>query len=150
MNKYQANIVAWLTASVIAIGGCQQSSPLQQTGSPFKDAWTPDQETKIVALRAPVDIVRDRYGVPHVYASNERDSALAMGYLHAQDRLFWMDALRHVATGRLTEYLGEAALPLDITLRRLMMTNTGQHVADAIYEGMSPELAPILDAYSRG
>lgn len=150
MSKHRAIIAGCLATSLLFCGSCEQAPSLSKTGSPFKAAWAPDQQAQVPGLKSGVDIVLDKFGVPHVYASNDQDLAMAMGYLHAKERLFWMDTLRHVATGRLTEYLGKSALPVDLTLRKLMMTNTGASVADAIYQGMSPELAQRLQAYSQG
>ena len=60
-----------------------------------------------------VTIIRDEWGVPHIYGEHEEDVYFAMGYCHAQDRLFQMDLYRRVARGRLSEILGESALSED-------------------------------------
>ena len=52
----------------------------------------------------------DDYGVPHIYASNEQDAMIALGYVHAQDRLWQMELLRRIAPGRLSELFGTKAL----------------------------------------
>src|SRR5690242_16194327 len=58
-------------------------------------------------LRAEVEVLYDTYGVPHIYAQSEDDAYYALGYVHAQDRLFQMEMLRRAAGGRLSEILGE-------------------------------------------
>src|SRR4030042_1984228 len=64
-------------------------------------------------LDAPVEVLRDRWGVPHLYASSERDVYMAQGYVHAQDRLWQMELNRRTANGRLSEVFGALALDTD-------------------------------------
>src|SRR3990172_5244690 len=66
-----------------------------------------------------VEIIRDKWGVPHIYASNLRDFFFAVGYAQAQDRLWQMDFNRRLASGRLAEVLGEPALEVDRMTRRI-------------------------------
>jgi len=56
----------------------------------------------------------DSYGVPHIYAKNEEDAYFALGYVHAQERLFQMEMVRRVATGRLAEILGPEFIKTDL------------------------------------
>ena len=60
----------------------------------------------IQGLKAPVEVLRDRWGVPHIYARNARDVVFAQGFVHAQERLWQMDFTRRVVFGRLAEVLG--------------------------------------------
>ena len=55
----------------------------------------------------------DSYGIPHIYAKNEKDALKALGYVHAQDRLWQMELLRRVAKGRLAEVFGEDMVKTD-------------------------------------
>ncbi len=57
-------------------------------------------------LSAPVDVVRDSHGIPHVYASTANDAAFAIGWIHAHDRLFQMDVFRRIPSGTVSELLG--------------------------------------------
>jgi len=75
--------------------------------------------TPLAGLEAPVKVVRDANGVPHVYARSEHDAYFLVGYLHAQDRLFQMDQSRRQASGTLAELLGPNALPSDAFLRTI-------------------------------
>lgn len=68
---------------------------------------------------APVEVLRDSYGVPHVYAENERDLFFGLGFAMAQDRLWLMDYLRRKATGRLSEILGARYVDQDYFYRVL-------------------------------
>ena len=60
----------------------------------------------IAGADGPVDIVRDEYGVPHIYASTVHDLGLGFGYAQASDRLAQMDLFRHVASGTIAELFG--------------------------------------------
>lgn len=68
-------------------------------------------------LTAPVTVVRDQRGVPHIYASSNADAITALGYVVASDRLFQMDFLPRVARGRLSEVLGQESVAADRFLR---------------------------------
>jgi penicillin amidase len=71
------------------------------------------------AVGRPVEILRDSYGVPHVYGAAERDLFFGLGFAMAQDRLWQMDYLRRKATGRLAELLGSAYVEQDYLYRIL-------------------------------
>ena len=73
----------------------------------------------IAGLSAPVEIVRDREDVPHIFASTLEDLYCALGFVHAQDRLWQMELLRRTAQGRLSEILGERTFTTDVFLRTL-------------------------------
>jgi len=64
-------------------------------------------------LKQAVEILRDRWGVPHIYAANTHDLFFAQGYITAKDRLFQIDLWRRVGTGKLSEVLGERMLDRD-------------------------------------
>jgi penicillin amidase len=101
---------------------------------------------RLAELHEPVEIVTDRYSVPHIYAHNEDDLYLAQGYVHAQYRLWQMELNRRISSGRLAEIFGEVAIEADRFARRL-----GLHrAADAAAHTLSPHTARILDAYARG
>ncbi len=68
---------------------------------------TYDGELKLANLQNEVNIFYDDYGVPHIYAQNELDARRALGYAHAQDRLWQMELIRRIAAGRLSEVFGE-------------------------------------------
>ncbi|MEM7296768.1 MAG: penicillin acylase family protein [Bacteroidota bacterium] len=66
-----------------------------------------------------VEVYFTEYGVPHIYAQNEEDAYYAFGYIHAQDRLWQMDLLRHVGSGRLSELFGQDLIETDKYLRTM-------------------------------
>ena len=70
-------------------------------------------------LNKPVTVKYDSYGIPHIYAENESDAYFALGYLQAQERLFQMEMLRRVATGTLSEILGDEFVSVDKLFRTL-------------------------------
>src|SRR5712691_9149102 len=94
----------------------------------------------------PVRIVRDRWGVPHIYAQNERDLFFAQGFVQAQDRLFQMDLWRRSVQGRLSEVLGPNFVERDAATRRVQY----HHDAAAEWAAYGPELKPIAEAFVRG
>jgi penicillin amidase len=100
----------------------------------------------IAGLSAPVEIVRDREDVPHIFASTLEDLYCALGFVHAQDRLWQMELLRRTAQGRLSEILGERTFTTDVFLRTL---NLYGH-AERSLQALSPESRKVLEAYARG
>lgn len=78
-----------------------------------------DGELRMSTLQAPVTVDYDERGVPHIRAENEADMYRALGFVHAQDRLFQMELLRRLARGELAEVLGEKLVPTDRLFRIL-------------------------------
>ncbi len=74
---------------------------------------------QLKGLKDQVEVMYDFYGVPHIYANNEQDAYFALGYVHAQDRLFQMEMTRRVASGRLSEILGNDFVKIDAFFRTL-------------------------------
>src|SRR3970040_2026636 len=70
-------------------------------------------------LSAPVEVLRDRWGVPHIYAQDMLDLSFAQGFVHAQDRLWQMELNRRTAAGRLSEIFGPVTLDPDRFLRTI-------------------------------
>jgi Protein related to penicillin acylase len=76
-------------------------------------------EVAMAGLQAPVSVRYDARGVPHLQAQSEADLYRALGYVHAQDRLFQMEIMRRLARGELAEVLGDKLLPTDTLFRSL-------------------------------
>ena len=74
---------------------------------------------RVAGLTQPVEIVRDQYGVPHIYADTTADLFFAEGYVHAQERFWQMDFWRHIGSCRLSEMFGESQLDTDKFLRTM-------------------------------
>lgn len=85
-----------------------------------------DGSLSLPGLAVPVEIIRDRWGVPHIYAANEPDVFFAQGFVHAQDRLWQMELNRRLATGRLSEMLGNLALDTDRATRTFGFDRLGR------------------------
>ena len=101
---------------------------------------------RLDGLNATVEVIRDRWGVPHVFAQDLRDALFAQGYVHAQDRLWHMELARRLASGRLAEIFGPQALEADRLLRRVGLLRAAQvEVSQA-----SPEGQAHLEAYAAG
>jgi penicillin amidase len=97
-------------------------------------------------LSAPLTIGRDGAGVVTITAQTERDADFALGFVHAQDRLFQMELMRRLGSGRLAELFGLRALKSDKLMRLLGFAQQAQ----AQYEAASPDLRAALDAYAAG
>jgi len=97
-------------------------------------------------LSGPVDIYRDEYGIPHIYAQNTNDLMFAVGFVSAQERLWQMDLTRRAATGRLAEIFGERLIAADLLARTIGF----DHTAKQQLEKLSPESRTALEAFSDG
>jgi penicillin G amidase len=101
---------------------------------------------KTKGLDAPVEILRDRSGVPHVYARSTHDLFFAQGYVQAQDRFWQMEFQRRLTAGRLSELLGSASLETDKFMRTLGFHRT----AEVEFQRLPPADKAILEAYAAG
>ncbi|HBY98637.1 MAG TPA: penicillin acylase family protein, partial [Chloroflexi bacterium] len=93
-----------------------------------------------------VEVVRDRWGIPHLFARGEDDLFFAQGYTHAQDRLWQMDFNRRFASGRLSEVVGESTLLLDRWMRVLSLRRS----AEAAWPHTGPEACRAATRYAAG
>lgn len=126
----------------------------------FKDAALGVDPADVVATvrpRAGVTVLRDRFGVPHVYGVTDADVAFGAGFVGTQDRMFLQDALRHVGAARLTEFLGPSPANLAMDKGQLLISpytvaEAEQQITDlpGRYPGEGEELQSRLDAYLAG
>lgn len=100
-------------------------------------------------LESEVNVLRDEYGVPHIYAENENDLYFAQGYVHAQDRFWQMEFWRHVGQGRLSEIVGSSLVETDAFIRTVGWNRMAREHLE-YYEEEAPELMAIIEAYSAG
>ncbi|HYY68526.1 MAG TPA: penicillin acylase family protein, partial [Terriglobales bacterium] len=91
-----------------------------------------DGELRMAGLPAPVAVIRDAQGVPHIRAATLHDVLFAQGYVTAQDRLWQMDAMRRAAQGELAEVVGPAAVEHDRHQRLLLIRPTAEKARDAL------------------
>lgn len=108
----------------------------------------PDYEAthRVAGLAAPVEIVRDNAGVPHIFGQNDADVFFGLGYAHAQDRLWQMNVLRRTVQGTLSEVFGPATLKSDELMRRLDLYGAAQ----AALAAQDAQTRAALEAYARG
>jgi len=111
----------------------------------------PASETRtIYGLTDEVKVIRDEWGVPHIYAKNEADLSFALGYVHAQDRFFQMDFVRRLVKGQLAEVLGPSLLSTDqFNLASGKMYWANQSLQALINTG-EEELLGVLNGYVEG
>jgi penicillin G amidase len=100
----------------------------------------------VPGIKSEVSVYRDNYGVPHIYANSDHDAYYAVGYVHAQDRLWQMELIRRAGEGRLSEILGEPALKIDKMFRTLGLWRQAQKSVSTVDE--KTRLA--LEAYADG
>lgn len=101
---------------------------------------------RVTGAKAPIEILRDEWGVPHIYAKDAADAAFGLGFCHAQDRMWQMELNRRVGSGRLSELLGERAIPADRFLRRLGL----RRAAEKEFAAVEGEVKETLESYAKG
>ncbi len=104
------------------------------------------ENVKVTGLKQPVEILRDRWGVPHIYAKNTDDLFLANGYINARDRLFQLDMWRRMGTGKLAEVLGPQLVPRDRMARLFHFRGDW----NAEWQSYSPDARQIITAFTNG
>ena len=70
-------------------------------------------------MQNPTEVYFDDYGIPHIYGKSEADVFQTLGYIHAQERLFQIELVRRVSSGRLSELFGNSVLDVDKFFRML-------------------------------
>ena len=138
MSRLKYFVLAVLILLVLGAGG----------GWAFLASSLPQTSGKLVVaeLTAPVSVIRDTADVPTIRAQNTRDLYVALGFVHAQERLFQMDQQRRLVQGRLSEVFGAKALTADRALRTLGLY---RHAAASV-PLISPEFMDVLSAYAAG
>lgn len=125
----------------IAYGGYWSISTVRASFPQTKGSITLD------GLSGPVDVKRDGYGIPQIYASTDEDLFMAQGFVQAQDRFYEMDVRRHMTSGRLSEMFGKSQVDNDEFLRTLGW----DRIAEQEYEDkLSGPTKKYLDAYAKG
>ncbi len=101
---------------------------------------------EVRGLAAPVQISRDEHGTPSIVAQTDRDAFFAVGYVHAQDRLWQLELQRRLVAGRLSEVFGRGSISQDVWARTLGL----QRVAASAWSDLSPGARDSLTAYAEG
>src|SRR5262245_40301829 len=97
-------------------------------------------------LQARVQVLRDRWGVPHIYAASNTDLFMAQGFVHAQDRRWQMELNRRTGHGQLAELFGPVALSSDRFIRVLGFSR----IARAELATLDAHTSEVLQAYVQG
>lgn len=93
-----------------------------------------------------VEITKDGHGIPYIKAKTREDAAFAMGFVHAQDRLFQMDMMRRYAAGELSEVFGKRTLKTDRFMRNFRFRTR----AEEDFNDLSPQVKKVLESYADG
>jgi penicillin amidase len=102
--------------------------------------------SSLPGLQSRTTVLRDKDGVPHIYAARLHDAVFMQGWLHANDRLFQIDNFRRTASGSLAELLGASQLAQDVQLRTLGL----RRGAEASYAALSPDVRAAMQSYADG
>ncbi len=106
----------------------------------------PSGSLVVAGLSAPVEVVRDKEAVPHIFAKSTDDLYVALGFVHAQDRLWQMELQRRTGQGRLSEIFGERTFATDVFLRTLDLYGHAERSLAALPD----DVKRALEAYARG
>lgn len=101
---------------------------------------------EVAGLNNSVEVIRDEWGVPHIYADNAHDLFFAQGYTHAQERFWQMDFWRHIGSARLSEMFGSSQIDTDKFLRSLGFVQ----LAEQELAEMPEDSREILEWYAEG
>ena len=104
------------------------------------------EEIRTSEIKDEITILRDNYGIPHIFSISENDSFFALGYTHAQDRLWQMEFMRRLSQGRLSEILGQRFLESDTLVRTLNIYNLAKDSLPI----QDQDIRQKLESYSRG
>jgi len=140
-GKFHRQLVALLIIiGILALLGSCKSLFLAK-------GW-PEHEGEFSALplQQMVTVLRDQYGIPHIYAQNKHDLLVAQGFIHAQDRLWQMETFRRVVSGRLSEFAGEGRVNLDVFCRMLGFPELRRKA----FAALSAEDRALAQAYADG
>lgn len=100
----------------------------------------------LTGLESKVEVIRDKWGVPHIYAETMADLFFAQGFVHAQDRFWQMEVRRRLESGRLAEAFGAGALEQDKFTRTIGLKRN----VDEIYEQLTGDYRLAVDSYATG
>jgi penicillin G amidase len=115
----------------------------------YRPLPTIDGEYRLLGLEQRAEVLRDAYGVPHIYAQTAYDLFYLQGYVTAQDRLFQMDLYRRAGAGRLAEVLGEPALDSDKQFRTLGLARVAARELALLREDTRANMSAYADGVNK-
>ncbi|MBX2962173.1 MAG: penicillin acylase family protein [Cyclobacteriaceae bacterium] len=139
INRIIIGVVIFIILFVLGI-----YSYLRSTAPKLTDTVT------LTGLKSEVEVLYDEYGIPHIYAQHDEDAYYALGYVHAQDRLFQMEMLRRAAGGRLAEVLGEDLINVDKFFRTLGLNHFAKAHAEKFFNADTAAYQRLSIAYQKG
>ena len=141
---------ALLTRSALGAGALAGAAGTSGAGAWWQLFRRPLPKTRgtitVEGVERPVEIRRDRWGVPHVKADSRNDLWFGQGFAHAQDRLWQMEIYRRASSGCIAEIAGEESLPVDCLVRTLGFRRAALREEDELEPGLREQ----LDAYCAG
>ncbi|MEK6300666.1 MAG: penicillin acylase family protein [Acidobacteriota bacterium] len=147
MKKLALTILAVGLAIQIGISGNSLDRSVADLRSRARAALAQTSgRIELDGLQKPVEVIRDRWGVPHIYAETQEDLFFAQGFVAAQDRLWQMEIWRRTGEGKLAEVLGESAVERDKFAR--LMRYRGNMEAE--WQSYAPDAKQIIESFVRG
>jgi penicillin amidase len=147
MTRPRASFLLLILSAFLPCGLTGQAAPTSDlTAAAHKALPVLSGQMHFKALQGKVEVLRDRWGVAHIYAQNQHDLFFAQGVVAAQDRLFQMELWKRSGQGRLSEILGPSALARDVNARALRYRGDMK----AEYESYAPDTLTILTAFTDG
>ncbi len=112
----------------------------------------PDHDATVVTptVASEVRVVRDTWGVPHIFADSEPDAYFALGYCMAQDRLFQMEVMRRLARGELAELLGPPVVKIDRIMRAFRLRAKADEFVATTWKDARPDMKAALGTFVLG
>lgn len=144
-------LIVILTMPIGLLGG--GLGIVQPIGGIFDAGRTVDQPVtqtiRLTGLTSQVDVIVDRWGIPHIYAESSYDAFMALGYMHAKERLFQMYIQNHLAAGRISEVIGSASryITSDMFYRTIGLSRSAQITLDSYVatQETDPDIAYALN-----
>ncbi len=101
---------------------------------------------RVSGVSGEIEIIRDSRGIPHIFAGTDDDAIFALGYAHAQDRLWQMEVHRRIGAGRMSEVFGEPTMKTDMFLRTLGV----YRAAENAWKHLGPSTQAVFKTYVAG
>jgi acyl-homoserine lactone acylase PvdQ len=140
-------LAGFAVGMLLLVLGCAPSEPASLNELASSALSQIGGELEVPGLKAPVEILRDEWGIPHIYAQNDDDLFMAQGYVMAQDRLWQMEMWRRWHEGRLSEIFGPEAFDYDKRTRQMMFRGPWDASEWTSYH---PDGERIFTAYANG
>ncbi len=147
MSQIERPLNGIVVASLVFTLACAPSEPTTLEELAVQTLAQIGGELDIPGLREPVEVLRDQWGIPHIYAQNDDDLFMAQGYVMAQDRLWQMEMWRRWHEGRLSEIFGPEAFDYDVRTRQMMFRGPWD---ESEWTSYHPDGERIFTAYANG